>query len=195
MPLERDTALVAVRVEHGADAPQVAEPLLADGRREQHGTSWRPRAAARWRPSSIRVARATQLSPMPGPCSRPRSRARVERRAAGKTVSRCAATTIAGPAGRPGRARCRSRRGGLEARLGQARRPRPRARTPRTSARGWRRGRACRGRGRRARRRGERGRSARYAADSSRGAAMRLIAGSLFVASSAATLYDSASVG
>ena len=35
----------------------------------------------------------------------------------------------------------------------------------------------------------------RYAADSSLGAAIRVIAASLFVASSAATLYDSASVG
>ena len=99
MALERDHGRRRVRVEHGADAAQVAEPLLADGRRQQHGRgrrlAGRGEVAAeldQGRDGDAVVADAGPVQPAaiaPGSSGVP----------AGNTVSMCAATTIAGPAG------------------------------------------------------------------------------------------------
>ena len=97
VPLERDEARRVGLVEQRADAAQVAEALLADGRREQHRHARRRRAGeVAGDARAARRARA-RCRRCPGPRSTSPSRTGSSGVSAGKTVSRCAATTTAAP--------------------------------------------------------------------------------------------------
>ena len=177
---------------------QVAEPLLADGRRQQHGAVAAPADAGQVAAeldqrgdgdAVVADARAVQPSAVTARLERRAGREhgvemrRDDDRGAGRADPR---EHVAGLVGE-----------GLEAGLGQQRGDCGRALgTPRTSGAGMaQRARVSRTRSSSTAAAGSGAAPPRYAADSSRGAAMRVIAASLLVASSAATLYDSASVG
>ena len=197
MPLERDHGARRVLVEHGPDAAQVAEPLLADRRGQQDRDEGCPagsgEVAAELDQRRDGHAVVTDARPVQAAAVAPRLERRAGREDRVQVCGdddRWARGTDAGEhvAGRVD--------GRLKARPGQQRGDGGRAVLLPERGRGD--GTEGEGVADEIVEHGGGGSGAappRYAADSSRGAAIRLMAASLLVASSAATLYDSASVG